>query len=280
MDQEGNINQFINDNQLRIDLESLKRYQCAIRQFLEYTDKPLVAITKADIRTWLIYLKGKGYKPNTIWSKLCALKTFFNYCFEEDLTLKNPAAKIPFPLVEEKLPYYLSIEQMIRLRKLLEGRLQERAMVEVLYATGIRISELCDMKIENIEWLERTIHIPNGKWKKGRIVLFTHQCGEHLKLYLESRTDDLPYVFLSLKFKDRAISPDVVGSWLFKNYSKSLGFKVTPHTIRHTFAAHLAQKGMPLECIRVLLGHETPNETSYYARLYNHTRKEKYDEFM
>lgn len=280
MKQEEDIERFIHDNQFRIDIESLKKYQCAVRQFLEYIGKPLLDITKSDIRNWLLYLKEKEYKPSTIWSKLTALKTFFKYCFVEDLIRKNPASEIPFPRVKEKLPYYLTMEQMIRLRKLLEGSLQERAILEVMYATGVRISELCAMKKDNIDWSERTIHIPKGKWKKGRIILFTHQCAEYLKVYLESRTDDLPHVFLSLKFKDRALNPDTVGSWLFKNYTKSLGFKVKPHSIRYTFAAHLAQKGMPLECIRVLLGHETPNETSYYARLYNHARKEKYDEFM
>lgn len=280
MDSEVSINRFIIDNQFRLDLESLKRYQCAVRQFLQYTGKPLRDINRSDIRCWLRYLKEKGYSPWTIWSKLTGLKSFFKYCLEEDFTDKNPAAEIPYPRVGEKLPYYLTKGQLNMIRRLLEGRLQERAIFEMLYATGVRISELCAMEKEDIDWSERTIHIPDGKWKKGRIVLFTQESAEHLRAYLASRTDDLPYVFLSLRHKDRAIHPDTIGQWLFKKYSNSLGFKVTPHTIRHTFAAHLAQKGMPLDCIQVLLGHEDPQQTQYYARLYNHARKEKYDEFM
>lgn len=280
MDQEVYMKQFIMDNQFRLDTESLKKYQCAVKQFLEYTGKSLTCITRSDIRHWLAHLKEKGYKPKTIWSKLTGLKSFFKYCTEEGFTLNNPALNVPFPHVEEKRPYYLTVEQLNKLRKLLEGRLMERAIVELLYASGVRISELCSMKKEDIDWAERVIHIPKGKRKKGRIVLFTHECAEHLKSYLDSRTDDLPYVFLSLRSKNQPIHPDTVGQWLFRSYSKSLVFKVTPHTLRHTFAAHFAQKGMPLECIQVLLGHEEPQQTRYYARLYNHARKEIYDKFM
>lgn len=280
MESEASIKQFILDNQFRLDPESLKIYQCAVKQLLEHTGKSFDAITKSDIRYWLGHLKEKGYKPWTVWSKLTGLKTFFKYCWEEGLILTNPAEEVPFPHVGEKLPRYLTLEQLNRFRKLLEGRLEERAIIEVLYTTGVRISELCAMKKEDIDWSERIIHIPKGKRKKGRIVLFTRECAEHLRAYLNSRTDDLPYVFLSVKLKDRPIHPDTVGQWFSKYYSKSLGFKVTPHTLRHTFAAHFAQKGMPLECIQALLGHDNPYQTRYYARLYNHARKEIYDEFM
>jgi site-specific recombinase XerD len=279
MNQEDAIKQFILDNQLRLDPESLKRYLCAVNQFFEHSGKSLESINKSDIRLWLGHLKEKGYKPWTIWSKLTGLKTFFKYCLEEELLIGNPVDQVSYPHIEEKLPYYLTLEQLNKLRKLLEGRLEERAIVEVLYATGIRISELCAMKREDIDWSEHIIHIPRGKGKKGRIVPFTRQCAEHLQDYLDSRTDELPSVFLSLRYKSGPINPDTVGQ-LFRAYSKRLAFKVTPHTLRHTFAANFARKGMPLECIQVLMGHEHPKQTRYYARLYNHARKEMYDQYM
>jgi site-specific recombinase XerD len=278
MSQEVFVKQFILDNQFRLDSESIERYQRAVNQFFKHTGKSLETIKKADIRHWLIHLKVEGYKPWTIWTKLTGLKSFFKYCLEEGFIYQNPASEVPFPRIEEKLPYYLTSEQLNDLRKLTEGRLQERAIVEVLFATGMRISELCSMKKEDINWSEKVIHIPRGKRKKGRIVPFTRECAEHLKAYLDSRADNLPYVFLTLRFKDRAIHPDTVGQ-LFRAYSKRLEFKVTPHTLRHTFAAHLASRRMPLDCIQVLLGHEQPHLTQYYARLYNHARKEGYDWF-
>jgi site-specific recombinase XerD len=278
MSQEAFIKRFILDNQFRLDSESIKRYQCAVNQFLKHTGKSLESIKKADIKHWLIHLKVEGYKPWTVWAKLTGLKSFFKYCLEEGFIDMNPASEVPFPRIEEKLPNYLNSEQLNNLRMITEGRLQERAIVETLFATGMRISELCSMKKEDINWSERVIHIPMGKRKKGRIVPFTRECAEHLKAYLDSRTDVLPYVFLTLRFKDKPINPDTVGG-LFRNYSKRLDYRVTPHTLRHTFAAYLASRRMPLEYIQVLLGHETPHLTQYYARLYNHARKEGYDWF-
>ncbi|MGN7175621.1 tyrosine-type recombinase/integrase [Cytobacillus sp. SAFR-174] len=279
MDTEITIKQFILDNQLRLAPETLKIYQCAVKQLLKHTGKPINSITKSDICYWLSDLNENGYKPKSVYAKVTGVKSFFNYCLEEEFILKNPAEKVPFPRVSETLPYYLNLEQVNQVRHLLNGRLQERAIFEVLYATGVRISELSAMKKEDINWIERIIRIPRGKWKAGRIVLFTRDCSEHLKVYLESRKDDNQYVFLSPILKDRPIHPNVVGH-RFRDYSKKLGFRITPHTLRHTFAAQLAQRGMPLECIQVLLGHEDPQQTRYYARLYGQARKVIYDQYM
>jgi site-specific recombinase XerD len=134
------------------------------------------------------------------------------------------------------------------------------------------------MKKEDIIWLERLIHIPKGKRKKARIVLFTKSCEEYLKAYLESRCDDLPFVFLN-RYGTRPLGIRAIQK-KFKAYQYHLGIPMTPHTLRHTFAAHLAIKGMPLECIQTLLGHIDPHQTHLYARLYSEARKLMYDEWM
>jgi site-specific recombinase XerD len=136
------------------------------------------------------------------------------------------------------------------------------------------------MKKTEINWSERLILIPNGKRKKGRIVLFTKECAEHLKAYLDSRTDDWPFAFALVTSNGRRSKYARVVDKRFLKYSEQLGFKVTPHTLRHTFAAHLAKKGMPLKCIQDLLGHDKYETTQIYARLYDHARKEMYDEWM
>ncbi len=180
---------------------------------------------------------------------------------------------IPFPQVEDKLPHYLQKEEFIRLRNLVKEHIDYRAIIELFYATGIRLMELVELKKESINWGERIITIPNGKRKKERIVLFTRECGEHLKAYLEYNQDDKqPFVFAN--YHPRSIQ------LRFNEYSTELGVSFTPHTLRHTFAAHLAIKGMPLECIQVLLGHNGPHQTQLYARLYHEARKEIYDQFM
>ncbi|GGI16594.1 tyrosine-type recombinase/integrase [Gottfriedia solisilvae] len=280
MDCETCINQFELDYQFCLDPKSVELYLLSVKQLIEHSGKSIDTLNKKHIRLWLYYLSEKGYKPQTISSKLGGLKTFFTYCCEEGILSTNPAVGISIKMEESK-PFYLSLTDLTKLRQLVNKRiLAERAIIEVLYATGMRISELSNMRREDIYWNERTIQIQKGKRKKGRIVLFTKECEVHLKAYLDTRMDDVPYVFVSPKYADRPIQIYYVGKRFREIYSKQLGFRVTPHTLRHTFAAHLAQKGMPLEYIQTLLGHESPQQTRYYARLYNHARKELYDEFM
>ena len=122
------------------------------------------------------------------------------------------------------------------------------------------------------------MHVRKGKGKIGRIVLFTRSCEEHLKAYLNERKDDLPYVFLNVPGTGPIHYQFVEKN--FRKYKKELGIHVSPHTLRHTFAAHLAMKGMPLVGIQSLLGHASPENTQRYARLFDHERKQVYDDWM
>jgi len=278
MDTAAYIEKFKEDNHFRLTPRTIRGYQLAVEQLKAYIDKTVEMITAKDIRNWLMNLQESGYKPTSINSKLIGLKTFYNYCLEEGIVPFNPATKIPFPKMEEKMPIYLTKNQLINLRHYVEGNLFERAVIEVLYATGVRISELIAMKKADINWSERSILIPEGKGKKGRIVLFSLECVEHLQTYLGSRTDSLPDVFVNQRTTARIGYNRILSN--FRAYCKHVGIRVTPHTMRHTFAAHLAQKGMPLESIQQLLGHDTPHTTQLYARLYNQARKEMYDKWM
>lgn len=272
------INRFTLAFQFKYSKSTLNNYRRAVRQMHEFTGKAFDAITKRDIQNWLQHLVEKEERVATIYLKVNGLKSFFNYCYEEELILQDPAKALPLPHRKDSLPRYLSYEQLNQLRVLLKGNSKYRALIEVLYATGVRISELVAMEKSDIHWSERYIVIANGKGKKGRIVCFTQECVEHLKAYLNSRSDELPYVFVNKK----GTKPLCIGTntEMFISISKKLGFRVTPHMMRHTFAAHLSQKGMPLESIRILLGHEDIRNTQIYTRLYDHARKEIYDDFM
>lgn len=197
---------------------------------------------------------------------------------EEGFIHRNPAKDIPYPKREDKQPVYLTEEQLTLFRELVKGNILERAVLEVLYATGIRISELIAMKKDAIHWDERFIFIPKGKGKKERIVPFSRRCEGHLSIYLESRMDDLPYVFINNKLK-RLLHQQRINE-RFQYYSSQLGFRVTPHMLRHTFATHLAKRGMRFEMIMVLLGHENPKTTQWYTRFYEQLQKEEYDQWM
>jgi len=272
------LKKFRMDYQFRIEYRTLKQYSTHVKQLADYTEKAFDVISKRDIRDWLNTLMEKGYKPTTIRSKLIGLRTFYNYCYEEDLIPLNPSKGISFPKVEKSMPRYLTLEQLTQLRQLVVGMVKERALIELLYATGVRLGELSAMEQSDINWSERSIHIPRGKFKKGRIVLFTAMCATHLKAYLDNRTDQLSFVFVNVAATNRLRHQDTYEQ--FRNYSSRLEFRLTPHMLRYTFAAHLAKKGMPLEAIQDLLGHDTPQTTQQYARLYDHARKEVYDEWM
>ncbi|QFK72616.1 tyrosine-type recombinase/integrase [Pradoshia sp. D12] len=194
------------------------------------------------------------------------------------IKINNPIQSIPAPKIPEELPRYLTRMQLTQLRQHVSGKLKEQAVVEVLYATGVRVSELCMIKKEDISWSERSIQIKKGKGKRERIVLFTKECEEYLNAYLKNRQDDIPFIFLN--HAETGPTNGYGIQHFFRKYSKTLDFYVSPHIIRHTFAAHLAMKGMPLTNIQVLLGHEEPRNTQIYTRLYNEAQKQMYDEWM
>lgn len=278
MSSEKYLTQFINDHSLRLAKGTLEGYETSVRQLLAFYDKSFHQITRKDIRNWLTHLEENHYQLSTIKTKLLSVKQFYKYCVEEGHLSQNPVASIMVPKVDEKLPTYLEHIHLTQLRQLVKDKKEERAIIEVFYATGVRLRELTAIRKEDINWSERFIHIPEGKRKKARIVLFTRACAEHLEAYLKTRSDTMPYLFLNTKGTER-VSHRAIQFW-FEAYAEKLGIRLTPHTLRHTFAAHLAMKGMPLPCIQVLLGHTSHIQTQLYARLYNHARKEMYDEWM
>ena len=197
-------------------------------------------------------MEEQGLKPRSIHLKLSALKSFYQYCMEEKKATKNPTLTVHTPQKDDSLPYYLTKRQVAFLQELTRGDPRDRAIVEALYTTGVRISELLEIKLEDIKWETRQIWIRKGKGNKERFVLFTHECAERLNTYLSNRKNDNPYLFannrgghLSRVFVEKK----------FQEFTSELGFKVVPHTMRHTFAAHLAEKNMSQSYIQELLGH-------------------------
>lgn len=275
---EVHMAKFKEEYQEKLAPTTIIEIQLATKQLLVYCQKAIYDIQTKDARNWLLHLQNSGYAQSSVATKLSSIKTFFRYCLEEDIISHNPLIPIWVLREKYKTPNYLKMDQLEQLRKVASIQCQQRAIVEVLYATGARISELCAMKREDIQWSERMIHIPNGKGEKARMVLFTSVCEEHLKAYLQERTDDLPYLFLD-RFQKGPIRKHVIQHY-FAKYTKELGFHVSPHTLRHTFAAHLAIKGMKLMSIQVLLGHEEPSHTEVYTQLYQQAQKDKYDEWM
>ncbi|WP_312475213.1 site-specific tyrosine recombinase/integron integrase [Neobacillus sp.] len=268
---------FFNDQQARFSPETIRGYKIALSQFFSFCPKKVNEVKAKDVRDWLAMMTEKGLKPRSVQMKLSALKSFYQYLMEENKLEKSPTLKVRTPQKEDSLPYYLDKRQLVLLQELTKDNPRERALVETLYATGVRISELMNIKLEDVKWESRQIWIRKGKGNKERYVLFSHDCAERLKAYLNLRDINSTYLFSN--HRGGPLSRDLV-ELLFRQYTETLGFRVTPHTLRHTFAAHLAEKGMDFSYIKELLGHANINSTRIYTRLMNHARKKQYDRFQ
>lgn len=268
---------FFNDQRGRFSSETVRTYKIALSQFFSHCNKKVDEVKASDIRSWLAMMNEKELKPRSIQMKLSALKSFYQYCMEENIIRNNPTLKVRTPQKEDSLPYYLDKRQITLLQELVRENTRDRAIVEFLYATGVRISEMLNIKIEDVKWNSRQIWIRKGKGNKERFVLFSHECAERLKAYLAQRSIDSEYLFANHRGEPLS---RVTVQLHFRQYTERLGFKVSPHTLRHTFAAHLAEKGMDFSYIQELLGHVNINSTRIYTRLMNHARKKQYDRYQ
>lgn len=271
------IKRFFNDYKLRYSNETVRSYWLSLRQFFGYCNIDYDMVKAKDIRNWLAELDKQKLKPSSMQIKLAAIKMFFQYCAEENLIIKNPVKDIGHIKIEDSLPHYLTKKQLAQIMELSIESLRNCAIVHTLYDTGVRISELLNIRIEDIKWDDKQIWIRQGKGNKERFVLFTTQCSERLKAYLASRKKESTYIFCNHSGKPLSRNQMEV---IFRKYSEILGIRVTPHTMRHTFAAHLIEKGMPESYVQELLGHKNIKTTGIYTRLNDQAQKAKYDSYI
>ncbi len=148
---------------MRFSVETTRCYKIALNQFFSYGKKEYNFVKATDIRAWLASLEERGLKPKSIQLKLTALKSFYHYCMEENFVKKNPTDSIQTPKLDDRLPKYLTKRQLVLLQELTRQDIRDRAIVETLFATGTRISELLNIRLEDIKWETRQIWIRKGK---------------------------------------------------------------------------------------------------------------------
>lgn len=270
------IEYFFKDNAARFSNETVLKYRQSLRQFFAFCPKAFDEVKAVDIRSWLSALNGAGQKPGTIRTRLVSLRSFYRYCFEESFVHKNPTINIDLPKREESVPIYLGKNKMAQLMEVTKDHPRDRTVIETLYATGVRAKELLNIQLSDIKWDTRQIWIRKGKGNKDRFVLFTTEFAERLKEYLANRKIESPYLFANRWGKPLS------RAWLqklFYRYAKelNLGYRLSPHIMRHTFAAHLAEREMPQSYIQELLGHVNINSTIIYTNLSAKARKKQYD---
>jgi integrase/recombinase XerD len=235
-------------------------------------------ITKQDIEGWIEQEQDRGMKASTVNLRLGTLKAFLRFLMEEDVVPPGLLSKRMMIKVPEPLPRAMDPDDVRQLLAVLED-VRDRAMILVLLRTGMRIGELLNTILEDVNLKEKRIEIYEaGKTRAGRVVYLSDDALQALKAWLAVRDPSRTYLFYSQGKNSNTITYPAVRMIFVKHLKKAgLSHKgYTLHCLRHTCASELLNAGMRLECVQQLLGHSTVEMTRRYARLTDKTREEEY----
>lgn len=274
LDLEENIESFIDAMKLEgLSNLTLEGYERDLKLFAKFINKPTALINTADIRKYLA--SNKNNMMSTIGKKLTTLKSFFGWLVREEILLRDPTLKINPPKIPKRLPKGLSVEELEMVRESCES-LRQRALVEVMYATGCRLSEIANAKIDDVD-LQNMSATVIGKGNKERIVYLSFKALYHLQKYLKSRNDECEYLFVTERkpyrqMSNRAIQREITAL----NSGLNLSNKLTPHVLRHTLANNLLNNGADLADVQAILGHEDPSTTLNYSQVSEERKRQAF----
>jgi integrase/recombinase XerC len=251
------------------------------------TDQSLLSVDINAVRAYLVRLNEKQYSKTTIARKLATLRSFYKFLVKRNRVGSNPVIAVRTPKQEKRLPKFLEYEEV---RKLLETPpmdswlgARDRAIMETLYSTGMRVSELVALNMDDIDFLGEVVHI-RGKGKKERITPISSSTLQVIQHYIEFRNRraqsnsnfDMKVLFVNKH--GRRLSTRSVRRKMDK-YLKIAGLDpaISPHTLRHSFATHMLNNGADLRSVQELLGHQSLSTTQIYTHLTTKKLKEVYD---
>ena len=244
--------------------KTLERYRYILRRVLGYINKPISRITEGDLNDFLEkYKRFRQVSNSTLEGFRLCISSFFTWQHERGYIPRNPARGVDPIKCPKKLKKAYSDEDMEKLRRQCT-QLRDMALIEFMYSTGVRISELCSLNRDNVRITNREIII-YGKGAKEREVYLTPISSMYLSAYLYQRDDDNPALFVSHKKPYKRLNPGGVRAMLSRIGRAAGVEKVHPHRFRTTLATNLIRKGMPVEEVKVLLGHEKIDTTLLYA---------------
>jgi integrase/recombinase XerC len=285
MTNEGHIQNFTNylKNERNYSPHTVSNYERDLKFLTGFLKGRPVARLAA--REYLVQLEKKHYSRRSIARKLSAARSFFRYLTREKLARENPFENILTPKLPKKLPNFLYPEEIKALlerpdKKSALGR-RDLAILEVLYGTGIRVAELIKVKLNQVDFEEEEIRV-FGKGSKERVVIFGSCAREAMRNYLQQRKLLLPKNQNSTAFfvgrSGAALTARQVER-IVQSYARKAGLqkRVTPHTLRHSFATHLLEGGADLRMVQELLGHVSLSTTQVYTHVTKERLKRVYD---
>lgn len=258
---------------------SYRRDLLQLQEYLEQQGITEVSkVTKTSLNSYILYLERQGKATTTISRVLASIKSFFHYELNEGKIRRDPAELLKTPKIEKKVPVILTVDEVSRFLQQPDGdsskEVRDKAMLELLYATGIRVSELIGLQVADINLQVGFITCHDGQ--KERMIPFGKAASQSLKTYLEHargsllKGNDSPWLFTNCSGKPMSRQ----GFWkIVKYYGEKAGINVdiTPHTLRHSFAAHLISGGADIQAVQTMLGHADLATTQIYM---NYMQKE------
>lgn len=266
---------------------TIRNYGADLKEFFAFLNGKLLAqVDTLVIRSFLAHLKSRSYSKATLSRKLSSLRSFFKYLARENHLRTNPVLGISTPKREKKLPQFLDLSEVTHLLEAPSGETWEakrdRSILETLYSSGVRVSELVGLNRSDVDLLSSLLKI-RGKGKKERIVPMGEKAVQAIRDYLESlpaaagRKNEGPQMPVFLNRSGSRLTDRSVRRLIVK-YARRISLKegISPHTLRHTFATHLLDRGADLRSVQELLGHANLSTTQIYTHVTTRRLQEAY----
>ena len=268
-------------------LNTVESYKRDVTQYISYLDgtgvTDISSTTKTTVLSYLLYLQKEGRASSTVSRTLASLRSYYLFMMQNGVVKSNPTSNLEAPHVEKKIPEILSgeeVELLLEQPKDCDNKgIRDKAMLELLYATGIRVSELINLDVSDVNVPMSFVRCKGGK--KERIIPMGHQAKDALENYINNvrkyMVKDENETALFVNCSGARLSRQ--GFWkLIKYYQHIAGIEtdITPHTLRHSFAAHLLENGADLHSIQEMMGHADISSTQVYSRMMNSKIKDVY----
>lgn len=262
-------------------------YQRDLKKFKTFCEERGITsvknLTEVDLNAYIDVMGEEQFKPATVSRNIASIKAWVHFLMDEGVLKEDVTSKLKVPKIEKKVPEIMTMNEVVTLLEQPVGdsskEIRDKAMLELLYATGIRVTELISLKIEDLNLQMNYIICNDGN--KERMIPFGPKARMALIRYMESARDemleDAESHILFVNCSGKAMSRQ--GFWkLIKYYAKKAGITadITPHTLRHSFAAHLVENGADLRSVQEMLGHSDISTTQIYANLNQNRLREVY----